>query len=57
LEVYDILGERVATLISERLTAGKYRYDWDGGSLASGVYLYRIQAGDYVDSKKMILLR
>ena len=57
LKVYNILGEEVATLASERLAAGKYKYDWDASRLASGVYLYRIQADDFVESKKMVLLR
>jgi hypothetical protein len=57
LKVYNILGEEVATLVSEKLTAGKYKYDWDAGRLASGVYLYRIQVGDFVEAKKMILMR
>ncbi|NIT58314.1 MAG: peptidase S8, partial [Aliifodinibius sp.] len=37
--------------------AGNYKTNWDAGSFASGVYLYRIQAGSYIESKKMILLR
>jgi len=57
LKIYNILGEEVATLVSERLTAGGYKYNWDASSLASGVYLYRIQAGNYVEAKKMVLLR
>jgi predicted GH43/DUF377 family glycosyl hydrolase len=57
LKIYNILGEEVVTLVSEKLTAGTYKYDWDASSLASGVYLYRIQAGDYITSKKMVLLR
>jgi hypothetical protein len=57
LRIYNILGEEVETLVSEKLNAGEYKYNWDAGVLASGVYLYRIQAGDYVESKKMILLR
>jgi hypothetical protein len=57
LKVYNILGEEVATLVSERLTAGKYKYDWDASGLASGVYLYRLQAGDYIQTRKMVLLR
>ena len=57
LKIYNILGEQVATLVSEKLISGKYKYDWDAGGLASGVYLYRIQAGDYVEVKKMVLLR
>jgi hypothetical protein len=57
LKVYNILGEEVARLVSQRLTAGKYKYDWDASKMASGVYLYRIQAGNYVETKKMVLLR
>jgi hypothetical protein len=57
LKVYNILGEEVTTLVSKRLPAGSYRYGWDASSLASGVYLYRIQAGDFVDVKKMVLMR
>lgn len=57
LKIYSTLGEEVTTLVSEKLEPGKYKYDWDASSLASGVYLYRIQAGNYVDSKKMVLLR
>ena len=57
LKVYNILGEEVATLVSEKLAAGSYKYDWNASDLASGVYLYRLQAGDYVDVKKMILMK
>jgi hypothetical protein len=57
LKIHNILGEEVASLVSERLTAGQYKYDWDAGSLASGVHLYRIQAGDYVDVKKIVLMK
>jgi hypothetical protein len=64
LRVYNILGEEVATLLLEKLTAGKYKYDWpalssggDASGLASGLYFYRIQAGDFVETKKMVLLR
>jgi hypothetical protein len=57
LKIYNILGEEIETLISERLIAGKYKYKWDAGSLSSGVYLYKIQAGDYVEAKRMVLLR
>jgi hypothetical protein len=57
LKIYNILGEEVATLVSDRLNAGSYSYDWDARDLASGVYLYRLQAGDYVYVKKMILMK
>ena len=54
---YNILGEELTTLVSERLTAGKYNYELDASGLASGVYLYRIQAGDYMEVKKMMLMK
>ena len=57
LRIFNILGEKVATLISDRLSAGSYSYDWDASNLASGVYLYRLQAGDYVETRKMVLIR
>jgi len=57
LKIYNISGEEVSTLVSEELSAGNYRYLWSGESLASGVYLYRIQSGNYVQTRKMILLR
>jgi D-alanyl-D-alanine carboxypeptidase len=57
LKIYNILGEVVATLAFEKLTVGSYKYDWDASGLASGVYLYRIQAGDYIGVKKMVILR
>jgi hypothetical protein len=57
LKIYNILGEEVSTLVSKKLAVGNYKYEWDSSSLASGVYLYRLEAGDFVESKKMILLR
>jgi predicted GH43/DUF377 family glycosyl hydrolase len=57
LKVYNILGEEVANLVSEQLTPGKYKYDWDASALASAVYLYRLEAGDYVEVKKMVLMK
>jgi hypothetical protein len=57
LRIYNLLGEEVSTLVSERLTAGKHSYDWDAGNHASGVFLYKLQAGDYVGVKKMILMK
>ena len=57
LKIFNILGEEVATLISEGLPTGSYQYEWNASNLASGVYLYRLQAGDYVEAKKMVLMR
>ncbi|MCS7012919.1 MAG: T9SS type A sorting domain-containing protein [Chloroherpetonaceae bacterium] len=57
LKVYDMLGREVATLISQRQTAGRYRVTFNAQNLASGIYLYRLQAGRFVETKKMILLK
>jgi hypothetical protein len=57
LKVFNILGEEVTILVSDRLSTGSYSYKWDASNLASGVYLYRLQAGDYVEIRKMILMR
>ena len=57
LKIFNILGEEVAILVSERLPACSYSYEWDTSNLASGVYMYRIEAGDYVQKRKMMLLK
>ena len=57
LKIFNILGEEIATLVSDRLSAGSYSYEWDANSMASGVYLYRLQAGNYVETRKMVLMR
>ncbi len=57
LEVYSITGERVAELISQEMASGRYNYEWNASYLSSGVYIYRIKAGNFSDIKKMILLK
>ncbi len=57
LKIYDLLGREVATLIDEFQQAGQYVKTIHGTSLPSGVYFYKIQAGDFTQTKKMILLR
>jgi hypothetical protein len=57
LKVYDITGREVATLISENLTSGSYKYRWDAKGLANGVYFYRLEAEGFVQTKKMLLIR
>ncbi len=57
IKVYDILGKEVATLVNEAKSPGDYKVEFNGNSLASGIYFYRLQAGDFVQTKKMILLR
>ena len=57
LKVYDMLGREVATLVNEDLKPGRYERTFDGSGLASGVYYYRIQAGSFVASRKVLLLK
>jgi len=51
------LGEQVATLIAEQRSAGIHKLNWNARGLASGVYLYRLEAGEFVQAKKLILMR
>jgi hypothetical protein len=57
LKVYNLLGEEVAMLVAEKLPAGKHQRVWEAKGLASGVYLYRLEAGEFVQTRKLILLR
>ena len=57
LSVYDLLGREVATIINEELPPGVYTRAWDASDQASGVYFYRLKAGDYVATKKLVLMR
>lgn len=57
LKIYDILGAEVATLVNEEKVAGKYEVNFNASHLASGVYVYRISAGSFTASKKLILLK
>jgi hypothetical protein len=57
LSVFDVLGREVLVLMNERRDAGVHEVKFDASNLASGVYLYRLQAGDFVSTKKLLLLR
>jgi photosystem II stability/assembly factor-like uncharacterized protein len=57
LKVYDITGKEIETLVNEKQNAGTYEISFHGGGLASGIYFYKIIAGDFVQVKKMILLK
>jgi hypothetical protein len=57
LTVYDLLGQEVVVLMNGRMDAGVYEMPFDGSGLSSGVYLYRISAGGFVQTKRLMLLR
>jgi hypothetical protein len=57
LKVYDVLGNEVATLVNEDQSAGTYRTDFIGADLTSGIYFYKLQAGSFIETKKMILMK
>jgi hypothetical protein len=57
LKVYDVLGREVATLVNERKPAGSYTVQFDAARFATGVYFYRLTAGEFVQTRKMILLK
>ena len=57
LSVYNILGQKVATLVNKVENAGVHNIKFDASKLTSGVYIYRIQAGSFTQSRKMILLK
>jgi hypothetical protein len=57
LSIFNLLGQKVVTLVSEKQSAGIHQLNWDAKGLASGVYLYRLEAGEFVQVKKLILMR
>jgi hypothetical protein len=57
LIIYDILGKEVQTLVNENLSPGTYEVNFDGSNLPSGVYIYRLTAGNYTETKKMVLIK
>jgi hypothetical protein len=57
LNIYNTLGQQVATLVNRNEEAGYHSVRFDGSNLASGAYFYRLQAGTYVETRKLLLLR
>ncbi len=57
LKIYDVLGQEVETLVNEEQNVGRYQVQFDGSRVASGVYFYRLVAGNHVVTKKMLLLK
>ncbi|MCW8824249.1 MAG: T9SS type A sorting domain-containing protein [Ignavibacteriaceae bacterium] len=57
LKIYDVLGNEISTLVNEEKAAGNYEVDFIADGLPSGIYFYKLQAGSFVETKKMILLK
>jgi plastocyanin len=57
LKVFDVLGNNISTLLDEEKPAGSYEIEFDASELSSGIYFYKLQAGNFIDTKKMILMK
>ncbi|MFZ1320267.1 MAG: ASPIC/UnbV domain-containing protein, partial [Ignavibacteria bacterium] len=57
LKVFDVLGNELSTLVNEKQSAGRYTVTFDGSNFPSGVYFYKLQAGEFVETKRMVLLK
>ncbi|MDQ3019365.1 MAG: T9SS type A sorting domain-containing protein [Bacteroidota bacterium] len=57
LKIYDALGKVVSTLVNQKQNAGTYKVEFDGASFSSGVYFYRLDAGNFSDTKRMVLIK
>jgi flagellar hook assembly protein FlgD len=57
VKIYDVRGNLVQTLINSELQAGSYSIDWNASEYSSGIYFYRLNAGDYSAVKKMVLMK
>ncbi|MFH0735697.1 MAG: T9SS type A sorting domain-containing protein [bacterium] len=57
LKVYDVLGKEVANLVNEYKNAGSYEVNFDGSKLSSGTYFYQLKAGQFTETKKLLLLK
>jgi len=57
LRVYDVLGRQVATLVNKQQPPGRYNVSWDASDFSSGIYFYKLSAGKYIETKKMLMLK
>ena len=57
IKIYDVIGREVATLIDDEYQPGQYKVVFEAGQLATGLYIYRIQAGDFRETKKLMLVK
>ena len=57
LKVYDVLGREVATLVNEVKQPGTYTVQWNASGVASGLYIYRLMSGGFVETRRMLLIK
>ena len=57
IKVYDFLGAEIATLVNREMNSGSYEVDFNGKTFASGIYFVRMEAGKFVETKKIVLLK
>jgi hypothetical protein len=57
LKIYDALGSEIETIVNDKMEPGYYKYQWNASGNASGIYFYRLTAGSFVSTKKLILLK
>jgi hypothetical protein len=57
IKVYDVIGDEVAVLVNEEKPAGTYEINFNASNLATGIYFYKLQAGSFVETKKMLLIK
>jgi hypothetical protein len=57
LKAYDVIENEITTLVNKEQPTGSYEVEFDGAGLPSGIYSYRLQAGNFVETKKMVLLK
>lgn len=57
IKVFDLIGNEITSLVNEEKSAGTYELNWDAVNLPSGVYLYQLKAGSFIETKKMVLMK
>ena len=57
LKIYDVLGNEITTLADEYKEAGRYEVDWNAGNIPSGIYFYQLKAEDFIQTRKIILIK
>ena len=57
LKIYDVVGREIAALVNEQKNSGNYEVEFNGSGFTSGIYFYRLIAGNFIDTKKMLMIK